>query len=151
MAGVRGIAALTNSEALGAAAAETVLQLVAAANHRALVVEWDISFNGQVTTDEPVVVELLRQTSAGTSSSLTINKENEADDETIQTTALQDFSAEPTGTTVIRRYYVHPQRGYAWAAGGDVKPIPIIGGSRLGWRVTAPAAVDCAITAVFEE
>jgi len=152
MAGVRGIAAKATDEDLAAATAETVLQLVAAANHRVLVVEWGISFDGTVNTNEPVTVELLLQTNAGTSSSLTVQKMNEGDNETLQTTALQDFAAEPTGTTIVAPpVLVHPQGGYTWQAGGFVLPIPIIGGSRLGMRCTAPDAVNCRPYMIFEE
>ena len=44
---------------------KTLLQIVAATNHRVLVKEWSISFKGVSNTAAPIEVELLRQTDAG--------------------------------------------------------------------------------------
>jgi hypothetical protein len=79
------------------------------------------------------------QTSAGTSAALTVNKLNPNDDETLQTTALQTFSAEPSGNTpVLASQHVHPQAAYdfVFPPGRDLY---VKGGTRLGVRLNSPA------------
>lgn len=136
-------------ETLGVATAETIVQLVAATNHRIRVLGWGVFFDGTSATAEPVQVRLLRQTSAGTSSSLTLVKNHPAD-ETIQTTALQDFSAEPTAGDVLDVVEVHPQGGYEkWFPPGYEIIVP--GAGRIGIECTAPAAVNVRAKMFFEE
>lgn len=129
----------------------TIIQAVAAANHRVLLKEWSISFKGIVNTDAPILVELVRQSTAGTSDALTPVKGNISDDETLQTTARETFtSTEPTSTDVLFSELVHPQTGYTWQApfGGE---IPIGGGKRIGLRVTAGVSRNCVARFKCEE
>ena len=57
MAGVRvGI----NSGPVAASTLKTVLQVVAAANHRVVVKGWGVSFQGTSATDAPVLVSVVR-------------------------------------------------------------------------------------------
>jgi hypothetical protein len=136
-------------EALAAATAETIIQLVAASNHRIRVLGWGVFFDGTSATGEPVQVRLLRQTSAGTSSALT-PVANIPITETIQTTALQDFSAEPSASDVLDVIECHPQGGYEkWFPPGY--EILVAGGARIGIECTAPAIVNVRAKFFFEE
>jgi hypothetical protein len=130
--------------------AKTLLQLVAAANQRIKVVEWSISFTGTSNTATPIQVDLVRQTTAGTSSPLTLVKLNESDAETLQSTANQNATAEPTTGDNDITEEVHPQTGYTWQAPFG-REIIIKGGNRLGIRVTAGASVTAACRAMAEE
>lgn len=149
MSGVLGFAQ-TAEIVLTAATAKTVLQLVAAANHRVLIDEFGVSFDGVSPTAEPVLVEVLRQTTAGTMSALTPTKNNSADDETIQTTAQHTASAEPTAGDVLWRQEIHPQTGWK-----EFRPLGkewvVPGGTRLGVRCTAPAGVNVVASFGFSE
>lgn len=130
--------------------AKTLLQLVAASNHAALIDEISISFNGTSNTAEPIKVDVLRQTSAGTMSSLTLVKDPDDWDETMQTTAQHTATAEPTAGDVLMSEHIHAQQGYTWQApfGREIK----IGGSdRLGIRVTAPASVSAIVRVAGQE
>jgi hypothetical protein len=129
---------------------KTLLQLVAAANHRVKVKEISISFDGTSNTAAPILVQALRQSDAGTMSALTLVKWDADDDETLQTTAQHTATAEPTGTTEVLGEQVHPQGGYTWQApfGGE---IVINGGDRLGIAVTAGADVNAKVRAICEE
>lgn len=133
--------AVTAEVALAAATAKTVLQLVAAANHRVQVLEWSVAFDGTSTTAEPVLVELLRQTTAGTMSALTPVKMDDSLSETLQTTAQHTATAEPTAGDVLRRIEVHPQQGFVQEFGLG-NEIIVGGGDRVGIRCTAPAVVN---------
>jgi len=148
MAGIRAVA-VTGEVATGTSQ-KTLLQIVAASNHRVLISEIAISFRGTSNTAEPIEVEIARQTTAGTMSALTPEKMNESDQETLQTTAQHTATVEPTTGNTVLRENVHPQGGYTWQApfGGE---LVVEGGNRLGVMVTAGADVNATTRAIFEE
>lgn len=119
----------------------TLLQVVAAANHAVEIDEVSVSFNGTSNTATPVLVQVVRQTTAGTMSSLTGAKDPADWDETMQTTFQHTASAEPTAGTVLMEEYVHPQQGYTWQAPFG-RSIKLTGGTRLGVVVTAGASIS---------
>jgi len=138
--------AVVPDEVLAAAATETVVQVVAATNHQVKVMGWGVSFAGVGVTDEPLRAEFCTQTTAGTSSALTLQKWNASDGDTIDATALQDFSAEPAASTVLQAERVHPQAGYEiWFPDGK-EPV-IAAGTRMGIRVVTPTGVNPNISA----
>lgn len=149
MAAFIGIASIAE-EALAAATIETMIQLIAAANHRVKILEWKVCFDGISNTDEPVEVTLERQTDAGTGAALTPVKLDDSIADTLLTTAQQDFSAEPTSTDVLDLMEVHPQTSYEKQYRYGEEPI-IGGGDRVGLRVKAPAIVNCRAYIKFEE
>ncbi len=148
MSGV-GFRAQTAEIATGVAA-KTLLQIVAAANHRVIVKEVSISFKGVSPTDAPILARVLRLTTAGTMSALTLVKNNSSDDETLQTTGLHTASVEPTAGDVLISEEIHPQTGFLWQAtfGGE---IVVPGGTRLGIDVTAGTSVSAVARIMGEE
>lgn len=149
MAAFQGCAS-TAEIALGAATAKTVLQLVAATNHRVKILGFGVYFDGVSSTAEPVQVRLLRQSTAGTMTSLTPVKKDDSLAETLLTTAQHTATAEPTAGDVIKAVEVHPQSGYEYTApfGGEVI---VGGGDRIGIECTAPAIVNVRAWIDFEE
>mgnify|MGYP006908266904 CR=1 FL=1 len=148
MAGVR-FKAVTDEIATGTAL-KTLLQVVAASNHGVLIDEVSISFKGTSNTAAPIQVEVVRQTTAGTMSSLTPVKDPDDTDETLQVTAQHTATVEPTEGDVLMRELVHPQTGYTWQAPFG-KAIKIGGGDRLGIAVTAGADVNAIARVAGEE
>lgn len=147
-----GVGWRANSAAVATStSAKTIVQVVAPANQRLVVREAEIAFKGTVNSNAPILVEILRQTTAGTSSALTPVKRNSADDETLQVTARETFTAEPTASDVLFRSYVHPQGGALDKMFPDKFPIPVPGGGRLGLRVTADNDVNCVASFGGEE
>jgi hypothetical protein len=146
MHGIASVSGVT----LDAATTETMIQLAAAANHQVKISMWSVSFNGTSNTNEPVLVEVLRQTTAGTASSLTLVKKNDSEADSFDVTAQQTFTAEPSAGNVLEQHYVHPQTGMTihYPLGGELK---IGAGDRLGIRATAPNAVSAACDIHFEE
>lgn len=140
MAGV-GWKAQTGEVATGTSL-KTILQVVAASNHGLLVNELSISFKGVSNTATPILVQVYRQTTAGTMSSLTPVKDPDDTDETLQVTAQHTATVEPTKTDLLRSELVHPQTGFSWQApfGREIK---VGGGDRLAILVTAGADVNC--------
>jgi len=148
MAGILGVVTYAE-QALAAATTKTVLQVVAPANHRVKVLGWGVFFDGVNTAGEPVQVRVLRQSTAGTMSSVTPLQVQPVA-ETILTTAQYGASAEPTAGDIIDVIECHPQQGY------EVKfpmgqEIIIPGGGRLGIDCTAPAIVNVRVKLFFEE
>lgn len=142
--------ASTAEIALTAATAKTVLQLVAAANHRIKILSWAVFFDGTSTTAEPVQIRVLRQTTAGTMSALTPTKRDDSIADSLLTTAQHTATVEPTASDVLEAIEVHPQQGYqAYAPMGA--EIIVGGGDRLGIEATAPSGVNCRAMFIFEE
>jgi len=123
-------------------AAKTIGQVVAAANHAANLSEISVSFKGG-SSDVPVLVEVLRQTTAGTMSSLTPVKSPDDSDETLQVTAQHTATAEPTAGDILDTQYVPAQSGYTWVV-DDADEFKIGGGDRIGIRVTSAVDFKCA-------
>lgn len=149
MAAFQGQAA-TAEIALTAATAKTILQLVAAANHRVKILGWGVFFDGTSTTAEPVQVRLLRQTTAGTMTALTPTKRDDSIADTLLTTAQHTATAEPTAGDLLEAIEVHPQSGYQVMYPLGAEPI-VGGGDRVGIECTAPAGVNVRATVIFEE
>jgi hypothetical protein len=145
--------------ALVAATAQTVIQCVNAAHHRYKLLGFQVSFDGIVVTAEPVLVELCHIAATGgdgTSSSLTGLKRDSSLPETVQTTGLKSFTAEPTTVTVLKRWEVHPQSSYEWQApyGQEYQFGGASAGAdsgRVAIRCTAPAAVNVCASLLIEE
>ena len=135
-----------------AATATTLLQVVAPANQRLALKQVTIGFDGTVNTNTPVLVQLIRQTTAGTvsGSSATIKRKDDDIGTAVQTTVQDGFTAEPTYTDVVWSELVHPQTGVIYPL-----PIPgeliVKGGGRIGLVCTAPQPVNAIGTIEGEE
>lgn len=139
-------------EALGAATAETVIQLRGATVVKARIIEWGVSFDGVSVTGEPVRIRLLRQTTDGTATGATEALWDDPDAPAANCTAFHSFTAEPTAGSVLADYNVHPQAGIViqYPLGRE----PVLDNattSRIGIECTAPAAVNAAAYIVWEE
>jgi hypothetical protein len=131
-------------------ALKTLLQLVAAANHRVVITEIGISFHGVTPTDAPILVQAMRQTTAGTMSAATPVKRNSTDDETLQTTAQHTATVEPTAGDVLKQWAIHPQGGLVYQpAPGEEIVVP--GGGKLGITVTAGVSINADVYVDYEE
>lgn len=139
--------------ALVAATVKTVLQLTAPTNQRGLIQGWGVYFDGTSTTAEPVQVEVLRQTTAGTGAgsppTAKIRKPAGAA-ETVQFAAAHNFSAEPTAGDILDAVEVHPQQGYE-VIFPEGEEIDVGGAGRIAIRCTAPAGVNVRAKFVHEE
>jgi hypothetical protein len=149
MARVRGVATTQGEIAASIGAAKTILQIVAAANHPVAIKGVSVSFDGTSASAEPIQVDLLRQTTAGTMSAGTPVEETTTGT-TLQTTSQINATVEPTAGNVLRRWEVHPQSGLIEKFTIEDE-IVVAGGGRLGLRITAPAAVNALGSISFEE
>jgi len=148
----RNFGTLCNSAAvaLTAATAKTVLQILAAANIRVAVQAITVSFDGNSNTAVPVIIQVMRQSTAGTMTARTITPKDDGVSSTIQASGSENASAEPTAGAIILNYHIHPQAGAQYPL-----PLPgeiiLAGGGRLGIKVTAPAGVNCLANIEMEE
>lgn len=143
-----GTATTEGEISLTAATAKTVLQLVAPSAQDIALIEGSISFDGISATDAAVQVDLLIQTTAGTSSAGTPVKNNRQHG-AIQTASRITITAEPTASDVLRRWDVHPQSGRDFPL--NLSNIVVAAGERIGLRCTAPANVNCLAWISWEE
>ena len=138
-------------EHLTTLATKTLLQIKAPDHQRVLVHGVHVSFKGITPTDAPIKVDVLRQTTAGTMTSLTPVKTSDLSSvgEAIQTTAQQNATAEPTPGEVLWSREIPGQFGQTeYFPFNEPKHVP--GGTYLGLRVTnggtsinAIAQFDC--------
>lgn len=140
MSGFIGVAECAD-QALAVSATETLIQIVAPTNHRLKVLAWGVFFSGVVVTNPSIRCELVRQSTAGTSSANTPKKWDDSLAETLQTTARDAFTVEPTTGDVLDIKGVHPQSGYEIIYPLGQEP-PVGGGDRMGVRVITPAGVS---------
>lgn len=135
---------------LSAATAKTVLQVIPGTNTQVTVCEIGISFNSVTSTEVPVTVDLMRQSTAGTSSALTLVADRETNSKAVVATALQTFSAEPTAGNILRTWYVTPVGGLfviQFPLDREVDALT----NRIGIRCTAPSAETVTAYLTFEE
>lgn len=140
-------------EAVAAATVETLIQVVAGANKPVRIARWGISFNGVTVTDQPVKVELLRLTSAGTSSAFVPKKMDPVSEASVAQ-GLTSHTAEPVAGDILEIHRVSPAGGNlveAYSAGyPDERPIVAPSG-RIGIRVLAQNAVNVTAFIIFDE
>jgi len=98
---------------------KTLVQILAPTNQGIALTRATVSFEGTAPTDKPNLVQLMKQTTAGTGGLSTITpklKNSPGGAPTIQTSALYGLWAttEPTSGDILDEKYVHPQSGYEW-------------------------------------
>lgn len=146
------VTASTPEVALTGTTAKTVLQAIAASNHRVKINGWGVYFDGASSTAEPVVVRLVTQAGAigGTPTSVTGRITN-GKSETVQTTfAYSAGGSEPSTPVALKSVEVHPQAGYEEARPFG-REYEISGGGRIGIECTAPANVNVVAWMDIEE
>jgi hypothetical protein len=133
--------AQVNNEALAAAATETLIQVVAASGRPAVVKEWSVSFDGVDATKTPIRVQLLRQSTAGTASALTLVKADETDSTAAAATAQKTFTVEPTASDILWSGSVSPAGGSIFIQYPLGDELVVGGGNRVGLRCTTATGV----------
>lgn len=150
MAGIM-LHATSGAVAMQTTTRRTILQVLAPQGPpvgRCIIHGWGVAFQGTNVSDAPVLVTVLRQSTAGTgltsysaasSPQQFISRKNSLDTETYQTTALVGIgSAEPTAGDFLENFYVQPQLGYRiWFPQG--KEIIVPNGTRVGFCITTGA------------
>ena len=149
MAGL--VASADSGEVASGTGTKTILQIAAPTNQKVRVNEIGITCKGTNPTQLPIRFEVLRQTTAGTSTSVTPKKTDDSSN-TVQTTAGANFTAEPTAGDILREFIIHPQSGMNYTVPG-IDDLMVPGGGRLGIRALNTGGTDTTVVvnAVFEE
>lgn len=138
MAGPNLYIAPVSAVALTASTTKTVVQLAVPATRQVTIKEWGISFDGVDATKTPILVSLLRQSTAGTASALTIVKAN-ALDTTAISTARQTFTVEPTSSDILWSEYISPAGAF------DRGQLPL--GEEFVMAVSTWVGIQCIVPA----
>ena len=139
----------TGAVALVASTEKTVLQVATDANNRAKVGYISVSFDGAASAS-PALVQMERQTTAGTMSSVT-PAPLDPDAPACSTTAQYNATAEPTSGTKLFDWYVVPNGGlFAITFAPGEEPVVDVSG-RIGITVNSPASCNCTVNMTFVE
>ena len=101
-----------SGQAVGAATIETIIQLLTVANHRVALLGYGMGGAGTSNTEQPGIIDILRQSTAGTASALTLVKLQDTLTETLLTTGQEIFTVEPTPGDILRTHTLHPQAAF---------------------------------------
>jgi hypothetical protein len=132
------------------ATAKSLVQLVTVANHIIAITGYGIGGRGTSNTQQPGLIELVRQSDAGTSAALATRKKQVSRTETLQTTARNLITVEPTTGDTVRSHTVHPQTDLE-IRDGFGNEVEVEGGSRLGMRAEFADAQTIDAYMDFEE
>lgn len=142
----------SGSVALVAATAKTVLQVGAPANQRVKVLGIKLTADGVTSSAVPISVRILRQTTAGTMTSVTpVPVEKDLSGITIQSTGAKNASAEPTASDVLDTFFVPAFMGAYEVFYPFGQELIVQNGKYLGIECTAPANVNVQGMLTFEE
>ena len=130
---------LSNSAdvALAAGVAKTVIQLGTPSTRRAWLKEAGIGFKSVTATDVPVLVQLCRQSTAGTATGLTSAPDVEGHPAGL-VTGKENATVEPATGVIVKEWYITPIGGqlvYQLPLGDEIESAI---SSFLGLVVTAP-------------
>jgi hypothetical protein len=135
-----------------ASATTTVVQVAAGAKPLR-VIEVGFSFDGVDATKTPVHCRIVRQTTTGTASALTLIKENEGSEAALAT-ATSIFTAEPTNGDILRSWYVSPAGGL-WVIQFPLGREPVVAAAtgRIAVQIVTGAGVtaNTSVYLTFEE
>ncbi len=138
--------------AAGVGADKTILQLLAGTGVRSAIQAITVAFDGTSNTAQPVLVKLIRQTTAGVGGTARNPVQKDSDIATaLLATGLENIvTTEPTPGAIVLEFLIHPQAGQQYPL-----PLPgeviVPGAARVGVIINAPAAVNCTVMIEGEE
>lgn len=125
---------------------KTILQITAPSGRPIAVQRITLGLRGNSPTADKVLVQVIRSATGGTATNRNPAKIDNTDATTIVSSGKENFTAEPTGGTVIYENAIHPQGSLELT-----EEIKIAGGETLGIVTNAPAAVNARARIKFEE
>ena len=127
-----------------AAGNRTMVQIITGAALRAQIVELKLAFDGVSSTAEPVDVQIMTQTTAGTAGAATPRARDTAAPAATTTAQTGFSSTEPTTGVVLDQFMLHPQGGLyaqAWALGDPLAFMANVS-TRLAIVIICPTGVS---------
>lgn len=139
----------TAAFALTAATEKTILQINNASNILLAITGADVTFDSTSNSAVPVVVKLIKVSTAGTGTARNPLKVKDTST-TLQATGTENHSAEGTNGNIMRIFHVHPQAGVIYSIPMRDE-IELASGERIALKITAPAGVNALGTIHGEE
>lgn len=139
----------TAAFALSAATEKTILQINNASNILLAITGADVTFDSTSNSAVPVVVKLIKVSTAGTGTGRNPLKVKDTST-TLQATGTENHSAEGTNGNIMRIFHVHPQAGVIYSIPMRDE-IELASGERIALKITAPAGVNALGTIHGEE
>ncbi len=127
---------------------QTLFQVLAPTNQNVRIHGVDLTLQGSTPASAPIPFDWLIQTTAGTGSTATAQKQDRGQDDSIRAGLQTDFTSEPTAASVLIVFSVHQQASAFWRP-----PFPIIakGSERLALRYKSATFVPLSFTVYLEE
>jgi|SRR6476469_855892 len=130
-------------------ALKTMAQLAAGSADRCELIEWSVSFNGTNAAAVPALVQLNRQTTAGTGGVTGVKNPHDTGDGAAASTGLTGplaavWTGEPTTGLIMYADYFTPVGLGAFVQYPLGRGIILPASGRVGITVTAAVAVNCA-------
>lgn len=127
---------------------QTLFQVLAPANQNVRILGVDLTPQGSTPASVPIPFDWIIQTTAGTGSTATAQKQDRGQDDSIRATLQTDFTSEPTASSVLIVFSLHQQSSGFWRP-----PFPLVakGGERLGFRYKSAIYVPLSFTVYLEE
>jgi hypothetical protein len=138
--------------ALTASSTKTLLQIATPSTVRATLLELEVGFDGVTSGLPEILVELLRQSSAGTGTSVTPAPLSTAAPASL-VTALKAHSAEPGVSTILGSWYVDPHDGkllLPFYERDRQVVVPVSGWLGVRYTTGAGVTVNAAVNMVFQ-
>lgn len=134
---------------LPTASPRTLIQIRPPDNQRVKIIGADIGLQGSQPASTPIRLDWIVQTTAGTASSLTGQKQDRGADETIEAKLFKDFTVEPSPAAFpIAEISLHQQHSIPWY---PPRPLIVKGGERVGLRYISGVFVNVSVTLHLEE
>lgn len=127
---------------------QTLFQVAAPTNQTVRILGADISLQGSTPATAPTPLDWIIQTTAGTGSAATGQLEDRGGDDSIRSTMLTDFTAEPTAGSILIEFAIHQQGTAFWR---PPFPIKVKGSERVGLRYKSGVYVPVVLTVYLEE
>jgi hypothetical protein len=136
---------------------QTLVQIAAASDHRAVVLGMEVGFQGDSPATVGFTLQWLVQTNAGANgTAITPQKKDRGYDEAIQASFLEyqtdaTPATEPTAGAVLASVSLHRQANMPWTL---PFPIIVLGGERVGLRLlghTGSNTIPVTVTLYMEE
>lgn len=135
---------------------QTLIQIAAAGDHRAVVLGMEVGFQGDSPATVGFTLRWVIQTTAGTNgTAVTPQKKDRGYDDAIQSTFLEyqthGSAGEPTTTSILAAVSLHRQANMPWTL---PFPIIVLGGTRVGLLLvghTTNNTIPVTVTLYMEE
>jgi len=126
----------------------TLLQIHAPQDEEIKILRGEITLQGSQPASTPILFDWVIQSTAGTATTLTPQKNDRGQDEEIKCKLWKDFTGEPSAGDTVWQGFIHQQGAWPWT---PAFPLKVKGGERLGLRYRSGTFVAVSFTFYLAE